>query len=304
MDLWQLHIFCKVVEHNSFSKAGEAAHLSQPTVSSHIRDLENHFGCRLIDRLGREAIPTKAGTLLYQYAKRLIALRDETETALSEFIGKIKGHLIIGGSTIPGGYILPQIIADFSRTYPEVTVSLRIGDTETIIRDTLEGILELSVVGAKTANKKIQQENLIEDEMRLVIPSDHPWAKRKRIHIEELRKEPFITREHGSGTLASIQHSLSKRGLTIQDFNIVAEMGSTESVRQGIKSRIGISILSAISVAEDVQNGVLEMLPVEGLDLKRSFYLTTHRNRTLTLLGGAFSDFMKNNLKGPRWNLK
>ena len=110
MDLWQLHIFTKVVELKSFSKAGAAIHLSQPTVSSHIKDLEDHFECRLIDRLGKEALPTKAGTLLYGYARKLLSLKGETETALAQFKGKTRGHLVVGGSTIPGGYILPLII--------------------------------------------------------------------------------------------------------------------------------------------------------------------------------------------------
>ena len=111
MDLWQLHIFCKVVDLKSFSRAGRAVHLSQPTVSSHIKDLEAHFDCRLIDRLAKEAVPTKAGLLLYRYAKRMIALREETESAMAEFKGQVKGSLNLGGSTIPGAFVLPAFFA-------------------------------------------------------------------------------------------------------------------------------------------------------------------------------------------------
>ena len=96
MDLWQLNIFCKVVELKSFSEAGKIIHLSQPTISSHIKDLEDHFDCRLIDRLARAAEPTKAGEILYRYASRLIHLKDEAEAALAEYHGKIQGRLIIG----------------------------------------------------------------------------------------------------------------------------------------------------------------------------------------------------------------
>ena len=110
MDLWRLQIFCRVVELKSFSKAAKAVYLSQPTVSSHIKDLENHFECKLVDRLGREVIPTKAGRLLYDYATKIIALKQEAENALAEFQGKIKGRLTIGGSTIPAGYILPPLL--------------------------------------------------------------------------------------------------------------------------------------------------------------------------------------------------
>ena len=143
MDLWQLNIFCKVIELKGFSKAGNAVHLSQPTVSSHIKDLENHFECQLIDRLGKKAVPTKAGELLYRYAHKLIALRDEVESAMAEFHGNIKGRLVIGGSTIPGEYILPKHIGGFTMDYPRVSIALQIGDTENIIQDVLAGFLEL-----------------------------------------------------------------------------------------------------------------------------------------------------------------
>jgi len=148
MDLWRLQIFSRVVELRSFSRAAKAVYLSQPTVSSHIKDLENHFECKLVDRLGREVIPTKAGSLLYSYATKIIALKQEAENALAEFQGKIKGRLTIGGSTIPAGYILPPLLGRFKDDYPEVVVTLVQSDTERIIRDTLEGNVELGIVGA------------------------------------------------------------------------------------------------------------------------------------------------------------
>ncbi|MBL7180709.1 MAG: LysR family transcriptional regulator [Desulfobacterales bacterium] len=296
MDLWQLNIFCKVVELKGFSRAGKAVHLSQPTISSHIKDLENHFGCQLIDRFGKEAIPTKAGELLYNYARRMIALRDETETAMAEFHGKIKGRLVIGGSTIPGGYILPRLIGVFTNKYPEVTVSLIIGDTEKIIEDTIAGVPELGVVGAESTDKRIMQERLINDEMRLIVPAQHKWAKEKRVKLEMLFTEPFILREHGSGTLRTITLSLAEKGYSTQDLNIIAEMGSTASVIQGIKGNVGISILSSIAVAEELQAGTLKALSIQGLNLKRSFYLTRHRHRSISPLCKAFINFLKKEL--------
>jgi len=296
MDLWQLNIFCKVIELKSFSKAGKMAYLSQPTVSSHIRDLESHFGCRLIDRMSKEAVPTKAGQLVYAYAKKLIALRDEMEVALSEFHGIIKGNLIIGGSTIPGEYILPQIVGSFTKIYPEIIISLIIGDTEKIINDTISGTLELGIVGAEKKDKRIHQEILIDDEMRLIIPSDHIWGKKKSIGIKMLVEEPFIVRERGSGTLKSIEQNLNKIGYDLSDLKIAAQMGSTEAVRQGIKSRAGVSILSTIAVEGDLKDGSLKALAIEGLNLKRSFYLTTSRQRTISPVCSAFIAHMKKEL--------
>lgn len=296
MDLWQLNIFCKVIELKSFSKAGKMAYLSQPTVSSHIRDLESHFGCRLIDRMSKEAVPTKAGQLVYAFAKKLIALRDEMEVALSEFHGIIRGNLIIGGSTIPGEYILPRIVGSFTKIYPEIIISLIIGDTEKIINDTISGTLELGVVGAEKIDKRIHQEILIDDEMRLIIPSDHIWGKKKSIGIKMLFEEPFIVRERGSGTLKSIEQNLNKIGCDLSDLKIAAQMGSTEAIRQGIKSRAGVSILSTIAVEGDLKDGSLKALAIEGLNLKRSFYLTTSRQRSISPVCSAFIAHMKKEL--------
>ena len=212
MDLWQLHIFCKVVDLKSFSRAGRAVHLSQPTVSSHIKDLEDHFDCRLIDRLAKEALPTKAGRLLYRYAKRMISLRDEAESAMAEFKGKVKGNLDLGGSTIPGAFVLPAIIGAFTARFPEVNISLSIADTRQIIEAILSGDLELGVVGAVSTNSGILQTHLVEDKMCLVVPADHRWSGKKSVTTKQLFTEPFIIREHGSGTLKSIRTSFPRRG--------------------------------------------------------------------------------------------
>jgi DNA-binding transcriptional LysR family regulator len=296
MDLWQLNIFCKVIELKSFSRAGKAVHLSQPTISSHIKDLEDHFNCRLIDRLSKEAIPTKAGELLYGYAKRMLALRDETETVLAEYNGKIQGRLVIGGSTIPGTYLMPQLIADFKRTYPDVIISLVIGDTDHIIDGILKASLELGIVGAKAETRKIVQEKLIEDEMCLIVPAGHRWAGQKRVSLKPLVSEPFILREHGSGTLKSLGQNLSRCGYSIEDLNVVAELGSTQAICQGIKTGAGVSVISKLAVAEDIQAGRLNALEIKGLDLKRNFYLTRHRHRSPSPLCRALVNFLKEKL--------
>jgi DNA-binding transcriptional LysR family regulator len=299
MDLWQLQIFCKVVELKSFSKAGNAIHLSQPTVSNHIKDLEDHFGCRLIDRLAREAVPTRAGELLYRYARRLIALRAETDTAMAEFKGKMKGRLVIGGSTIPGGYLLPRIVGDFNRHFPDVMVSLVIGDSKKIVNDTLDGAIELGVVGAVAAKKNLVQEKLLEDQLLLIVPPEHPWSAQKSIALSDLLSEPFIIRETGSGTLQSFQQMLAELGYDLDDLAIIAEMGSTESIRQAVKCGVGISVLSSLAVAEDLAAGSVKSIEVAGLNLKRNFYLTYHKYRSPSPLNETFIQFLKKELQNP-----
>ena len=292
MDLWQLHIFCKVVEQRSFSKAGKLVHLTQPTVSSHIKELETHFGCRLIDRLAKEAVPTREGQLLYEYALKLIALRDEIETAISQFKNRISGSLTVGGSTIPGGYILPQAIGGFVQRFPDVYPAMKVSDTVDIIRCILSGELEIGVVGARLPDRPIIQEKLLEDELRLILPPNHRWCEARAVSLEMLVEERFIIREAGSGTLKSLIENLRSQGRQLEEFRIVAELGSTEAVVSGVKSGVGLSIISPIAVSEELQAGTLRALPISGIDLKRSFYVTHHKYRSLSPAAHAFRQFL------------
>ncbi len=296
MDLWQLKVFTRVIEKKNFSKAGESVYISQPTVSSHIKELEDYFGCRLIDRMGREAVPTKAGKLLYSYSKRLLKLMSETESAMSDFMGNIRGELTIGGSTIPSGYIIPKLIGPFAQKYPEVTISLISGDTSQVIEFILTGDTEVGIVGAEIENPLIGQEKLIEDEMKLIIPAKHQWADKKQIDFSMLSKAPFLAREHGSGTWKSIKKSMGEANFDPENLNITARMGSTVSVIQGILCNAGISILSTIAVKDAVESGKLKALRVEGLELKRNFYLTTHKKYTLSPLSKIFIEFVKKSI--------
>jgi DNA-binding transcriptional LysR family regulator len=297
MDLWRLHIFCKVVELKSFSRAASAVYLSQPTVSSHIKDLEDHCECKLIDRLGREIAPTKAGELLYGYAAKMIALKESAEKALAEFQGKMRGHLTIGGSTIPGGYILPPLLGKFKEAYPEVTVTLIEGDTARIVQDTLEGRVEVGMVGAKAKETGLVQEKIMDDEMFLIVPGDHKWASRGHVSVQELMEEPFIMREPGSGTRKSIEQVLDKSEHWSRQLNVVAEMGSTEAVRQAIKAGVGISILSACAVADELAARSLKKVGIKGLSFKRAFYLILHKHRSKSPLCSAFVRFLKGESK-------
>jgi DNA-binding transcriptional LysR family regulator len=299
MDLWQLHVFRTVVDERSFSRAGRAVHLSQPTVSSHIKDLEDHFGCRLIDRLSREAAPTRAGELLYGYARRLLDLRDEAESALAAFHGTLQGRLTVGGSTIPGGYLLPRVVGAFLRRHPGVRIALTVGDTGEMLSAIAAGALELAVVGARSRDRAVEQTPLTGDEMRLVVPADHPWAGRESVAPPELAAAPFILRETGSGTLTAFQERLEGAGLRLDGLNVVAEMGSTGAVIQGIKGGVGVSVLSAVAVAEELAAGALAALSIQGMDLRRRFYLSAGRGRTLSPLAGAFADFLRGAFPQP-----
>lgn len=296
MDLWQLHIFVSVVEHQSFSKASQVINLSQPTVSSHIKELEDFFECRLLDRLGKTTEPTKAGLILYQHAKELLKLRDQTQEAVQDFLGKNKGSLNIGASTIPSGYIIPQLIGPFAKQYPDIHVQVLSGDTMQIITKIKNGDLEFGFVGALIDDPLIIQEKLVSDQMKLIVPIDHPWAGKKQIGCDLLFDQPFIAREKGSGTWKSIMSSFKQAGFDPEKLNTLATLGNTTSVIQGILNHAGISILSTIAAQDYIDKGRLAALQVNGLDLTRYFYLTTAKKRTLSPISEKFIVFAQKNL--------
>ena len=296
MNLRQLEIFCKVIELGSFSKAGEATFLSQPTISEHIKTLEEDLSNRLIDRMGREIILTKAGEILYEYAKKILDLSIEARQAVENFSGNMTGEITVGGSNIPGEYVIPCLLGKFKETYPNISLLLRVGDTREIINEVLHYKIELGIVGAKIEDKRLQYKKFMKDELVLIIPPSHPWGSSISIRPEELQKEPFVLRERGSGSRMTMEKALHDVGIDLSSMEVVAEMGSTEAIRQGIKSGVGVSVLSRISVQDELKLGMLREVRIEGLSFVRYFYMVFHKGRSISPLVEAFIDFLMDNV--------
>ncbi len=294
VDIRKLEVFRKVYELRSFSRAGDETYLSQPTVSGHVKFLEDYLGCRLFDRLGKEVVPTRAGDILYEYAVKIIELRDDAERALNLFQGKMKGTLLIGGSTIPGGYVLPTLLGRFHQQYPDVMVSLKEGDTRKIVEMVVSAEVEIGMVGALIDHPSAKYHHFGNDRLILVAPPGCTGVSKKGIKLKDLSGLPFIMREHGSGTRMSLQRALQPSSLSFQDLNIVAEMGSTQAVKEAVKNGLGVSILSDRAVVDELRHGLLEEIPVEGLEIGRKFYLVIHRSRTMSPICSAFWDFCLN----------
>jgi len=294
VDLRRLEVFVKMMATRSFSKTADELGLTQPTVSGHIKTLEEEIELRLFDRHRRQVLPTSAAFVLLDYAQKILELRTETLYALEQFQGRMTGRLRLGGSTIPGGYILPVLIGQFRRIYPGVSLKLLLGDTQGILYRIIEGDVEVGMVGAKMTLDDLEYEPLIEDEMVLAVPLEHPWAEPGiKIGVADLPAAPFIIREEGSGTRAAMLASLQKMGLGVGDLDVVAEMGSTEAVLQGIRSGLGVSILSRIALSPEIKCNQIKTVPVEGLNLRRPFYLVTHRKRSRSPLCTAFLEFLR-----------
>jgi DNA-binding transcriptional LysR family regulator len=297
MDLHRLEVFCKLVDTGSFSKTARELDLTQPTVSGHIKTLEQTVGLQLFDRHKRQVRPTSAALVLYEYAKRMLDIRKEAGYALERFRGRISGRLTLGGSTIPGTYILPPAIGRFHRIYEETYLVLTLGDTAAITESVAKGDIEMGVVGAESENENLEFEPLIEDEMVLAVPARPTWKGWKEpsraLSPARLRSIPFILREQGSGTRKVMLKALAERDVKLEDLNVAAEMGSTESVRQAVKAGLGATILSRVAVAEDVEAGRVDVYNVQGLDLTRRFFLVTDRRRTRSPVCGAFIEFLR-----------
>jgi DNA-binding transcriptional LysR family regulator len=293
MDLKVLEAFCRVVELKSFSRGAEAVSLSQPTVSAHIKSLEAEVGLRLLDRAGRSVTPTRAGELLYGHARRILAIRDEARRALAEHKGGLAGHLTIGGSSIPGAYVLPALVAAFKRQHPAVTLALTIGDSRGVARGVMEGRLEAGVIGAKFEEGRLRFETFVEDELVLAVPAAHPWARRAAVRPAELAEEPLVMRERGSGTRKVMEEALAARGVEPASLRVILEVSSNEAVRQAVKAGAGLAVISRRAIADDVRYGEMAGLRIQGIDLRRDFYLATHQSRGRSPLTEAFLTFLR-----------
>jgi DNA-binding transcriptional LysR family regulator len=292
MDLHQIEIFCTLIKLRSFSRAAETLYLTQPTVSGHIKNLEIDLGVKLLDRLGKRVVPTEAGEVLYRHGQKLLALRDHARQEIAGVSGTISGLLKIGGSTIPGAYVLPAVIGAFKKKYPAVSIQLFIDDTAKVAEAVLDGALHLGVVGAPLSDSRLETRPFMNDELVIAVPAKHPWARKKTVSAGALRGEPFILREKGSGTRRIMEERLEKAGVAIADLDAIAVMGSSDAVRQAVKTGLGISILSIRALRDDIGAGRVSAVRIKGMQLERSFSIVLLKGKSHSPLCQGFLDFL------------
>lgn len=288
-----LETFCKVAELESFSRAGEAVYLTQPTVSGHIASLEQTMGLKLFDRLGRRVALTTGGKILYRYAKEILRLRDEALNAIYEFSHLIKGRITIGGSTIPGEYVLPKIMGRFHKEAPGISISLVIADSQEIIDMLRAGEIEVGVVGMRFDGERVDAYPLFRDRVIIITYPQHPLAARGEVSWEELRAVPLLIREGGSGTRKAFEGYVQAAGYRLDDFNIIGEVGSSTAVKEGVKGGIGVGIISDLAVQEEIAGGSVTELMVRGHGaLERDFFAVVPTGRELSSPARRFLEFL------------
>ena len=291
MDIHHLKIFVLVYKNKSFTKASEKLHISQPTISEHIKNLESSLDCRLFDRLGRSIMPTAEADVLYPKALQLLDDLDQIQQEISATGAGVKGKLVIGASTIPGIYILPRLAYSFKEQYPDIEFEIPIEDSSKITSQVLQHELLCGIVGAKITSDKLLYEPLIEDE--LVLVATKKVLDQKTVTLAELTTIPFLQRETGSGTRQTFENFLAKNNISSDAFNVVATLGSTSAVKQAVKEGLGVSVISRIAVQEELDNNIIREIPIRNFKMKRKFYLVRQKKRTLPAQYLAFCKHLK-----------
>jgi DNA-binding transcriptional LysR family regulator len=294
MDTRQLAAFCAVVEKKSFSQAAERLGVTQPAVSLQIRALEKRLGAQLLDRSGRRVEPTEAGQRLYRNAQRVLAAEEQLLDELTEG-ERIAGRFELGASTGPGGSVVPLLLGELARTYPELSVALTVADTHRIVELVADRALELGVVGFARRHRSVVFEPLFRDQVVLACPPAHRFAGRT-ISLDQLREETLILMQEGAGVREAIEDELRAAGMRSRDFDARLELGLQESVRAAVEAGFGVTFISRSAIEAALAAGTLTEAHVKGLEPSREIFRARAAGRTLTRAAQAFLDLARERL--------
>jgi len=295
MDTRQLAAFVAVVEKKSFSQAAERLGVTQPAVSLQIRALEKRLGVQLLDRSGRRVEPTEAGQRLYRNAQRMLAAEEQLLDELAEG-ERIVGRFELGASTGPGGSVVPILLGELARTYPDVSIALTVADTHRIIELVADRALELGVVGFARRHRSVVFEPLFHDQVVLACPPGHRFAG-KTVSLDELREETLILMQEGAGVREAIEDELRAVGVRARDFDARLELGLQESVRAAVEAGFGVTFISRSAIEAALAAGTLTEARVDGLEPSREIFLARAAGRTLTRAAQAFLDLAHERLR-------
>lgn len=292
MNLRQLEVFLAVANTRSFSKGAEVAAVTQSTVSQNIFALEEEFGVKLFDRTGKGALLTEGGKVLQAKAQRLLNYAGEVHAAMESFKGVKLAHLRIAGSSIPGEYLIPAVLPRLIRKYPGLNITLAQGDSRQVHEWLVAEQVELGVVGGHFPGEKLEFKPLCNDEIVLIAPKDHRWARGRTIRIEELTTEQFVLRKEGSGTGQNSFMALREAGINVDALHKAAILGSSQAVIQAVIAGAGVSFVSAISVKDELDQGLLVQVPIQDIVITRKFFLVGRKGRELSPAARAFAEVM------------
>jgi DNA-binding transcriptional LysR family regulator len=286
VDLHQLYIFSKVVENKSFSKAAEEVFLSQSTVSSHISALEKSLSVKLFDRVGRESVLTPHGERLYHWAQQLLLMKDQALLDLSDGMTELRGVIRIAASSVPGQFLVPQMIKQFRKDYPSVTFHIKEASSKITAEKVLNGSVDIGILGEKYEDERLQYTPLLKEQLVLITANDINIPN--PVPLQDLVNYPFVMRNSDSGTNALLERLLKKNNIPKEQLMVIAYTDSGQSLIQFVKQGIGIAIISEIAASEYSSNQLIKKHSIKDFDGERFFYLVYNKNKTLSLISKLF----------------
>jgi LysR family transcriptional regulator, low CO2-responsive transcriptional regulator len=278
-DLKTLSLYLAVLDRATMTAAAEEMNLSQPAISTRIKQLETFYGSPMLERRGRRVVPTEAGLLVADYARRVLALVDELGQAVGDLDGLRAGRLEVGASASVGETLLPDVLGKFRKAYPAVEIALRIGNSSEILRAVEQRELPFGVVGRPADRADLESSPVLEDRLDLCIASGEPFPRPGPLYVADLMEETFVLREPGSATLELALAELRRLGCMPRH---VVHFGSNEAVKRAVAAGLGIGIVSAHTLDVDLRAGVLQILPCVDWHCRRQFWLARHRDRHAT----------------------
>jgi len=292
-----LKTFLIVAKTRSFSVAAKELNLTQGAVSHHIAALEEYFDAEFIKRAANGVDPTDAGAILAQAAEKILAEVKQAKVEISSIKHKLAGIIRIDASTIPGEHIIPSLVAEFQKLYPDVKLKIKAEDSINSLQDLLTGSVDFAAVGTLNGYwDKVDAIEVGEEELVLIVPNNHELAKRKSVKVIEFLKYPYINREETSGTRKEIEQILGKAEIPPSRLKTTLELGSTESVMTAVSEGRGVSIISSIASRKAQAAGLVKVLRIEGVDSCRKLYIARTK-KPLVKVSEAFWEFCKKYVK-------
>jgi DNA-binding transcriptional LysR family regulator len=292
MDLDNLKTFIEVARLASFSRAAEKVLRSQPAVSAQIRQLEQEYGQRLLDRSAKSVRLTPAGEVVFDYANQLLALQARSLQAVAEQDGVRSGTLSIGANEGTFLYVLPKVLAKYHKQFPKVKISVYRSFTHKVAEKVEEGTVDLGVLTMPVKSPSLEVLPVFRDRILLMVGPASPLFKKKSATLEELAAQPIILPKTGS-----IRKIMEKQLRPYRDnLNVTMELTSVVMIKRFVRAGFGVSLICRNFAAENVRRDEVRLLKVEGLDLWRELALVYRKDRSLPLIASAFVEVARKEL--------
>jgi len=273
----RLNVFLQASETLSLSQAAHRLHMTQPTVSRRISDLENELEMQLFERSGAGLRLTEAGQWLIPLARRMVQQCNELQAMVNSLHEEIAGHLRIACTTAAGKYILPHLAARFRKRHPGVRISILACTQEDALERILEREADLCVLSVETDNPGLECQYFFTDHILLLVPANHVWSTRQFIEPAELLETPILMREPTSGTRRVLVSELAAHDIALDDLDVLIEVGSAEAIIAAVGGGVGVSFVSRIAAAYALAFECVIEVPVLGFDLRRKICLARRR---------------------------